>query len=270
MATTADKSEEQSEDKPVTEEDLRSDKYGEEGVESESSDESSETEASESESEEEADGEDEEQIQDNAEEEEQSESTTFTKKFPQYQGETPEEYAKNLEKALENSTAEFHRLRQEQATKPKESEDETEAPPVPSDLASLFVKQEMDRKIVNDWKEFSPHYPQVSDAAEYDRFTKRVSVLSQTIMSEEGRLAEPRELYAAAAASLGWEKSTQVTDEDRLGDKLKESASVTKTNSSTKRTLKSKVTDEMIAFNRKLYPEKSDSEIRKELEEHVQ
>src|SRR4051812_36758314 len=116
----------QADDKPVTEDDLRALKQEETGVEVQTPDEPAETEQEESTSDEETEGSSDDQIETQAEEAEGQPEATFTKKFPQIKGDTPEEYALNLEAAYENSTAEALRLKK-QSPPPTESKTQEEA-----------------------------------------------------------------------------------------------------------------------------------------------
>jgi hypothetical protein len=69
---------------------------------------------------------------------------------------------------------------------------------------------------------------------------------------------------------LGWEPADKVSDKEKLSMALKDSASVTKTSSASAKTpTKSKVTDQMVAVNRAMYPGKTDAQIREELEPYV-
>lgn len=249
-------------DKAVTEDDLRALKYPKDGVEPEKEDEPSEGTEEETPPEEPVEPE-EDQIPD-APEEEPEKEPQFVKQFPNIKGDTPEEYAKNLEKAYENSTAEFQRLRTEVP------EDKPEGEPIEtSNVAELYAKQKMDEEIQTAWSDFSKKYSQaVPGTPEYTQFTNEVSILSNTILQSQKRLASPQELYQKAAVILGWEPSVP-TEGDKLKIALKDSASSSKTPQSAKKKSQSKVTDSMISVNRKMYPGKSDAEIREELEPYI-
>lgn len=266
-------------DKPVTEDDLRSLKYPEEDVETpQGEDEPAEGDDSEEEAEEPVADEDEspEDAEQNVEEETQQ---TFVKEFPNIKGDTPEEYAKNLEIAYQNSTAEAMRLKNELQPAPP-AIPETPEPPVAeepqqqqsiTDPTSLFVKQQMDREIDKAYSDFRKEYSQVEDMGNYQQFTRTVATVSKTIFETEGRLVDPREAYDAAAAILKWEKTSVPTDKEKLGMALKQNGAASKSTSASagKQVTRSKVTDEMIKANQKMYPGKSVEEIRKELEPYV-
>lgn len=251
-------------DKPVTEDDLRDLKYGNQDVEvADAIDETPETEEVEEEPEE---TEGEIGKTDDTEGEEKPEPT-FTKEFPNIKGDTPEEYAKNLEIAYQNSTAEAMRLKQQPPpdTSVDKPDDSTTTTP---DITSLYAKQQMDKEINEAWGKFTKQYSQTTDKTEYAKFTQTVSQLSNTIYESEDRLASPDELYRKAAVILDWTPEAP-TPEDKLKMAVKDGAASTKSSNVAKPTQKSKVTDAMLAANRKMYPGKSDAEIREELEPYL-
>jgi hypothetical protein len=272
MATNADGSV-VDDDKEVTAEDLRDLKYGDTGVET--SDKADETDTTEEETDDEDSketGDDNETNSDSEadETEEDSDDSQFVKKFPNIKGETLEDYARSLEAAYDNSTAEFQRLRQSK-TEVKETgkPEDKDTKASPADPVSLYIKQKMDEEIVAAYSDFSKVYSQVNDAGEYARFTQKVDTLQKLALAE-GRISPPKELYNDAAAALHWEAGNKVDSKDKLGIALKNKAAVTKTTSATKKASRSKVTDAMVAANRLMYPEKTDAQIREELEPYVQ
>lgn len=230
------------------------------------------TEAEESEDESEETSEEEGKTDDSQEEETEDsesesdeESSEFVKEFPNIKGDTLEDYTRELERTLQLSNTEGKRLSDELKKKSDTEEPEIDI----SDPVSLFMKQKMDEEITQAFTDFSKHFPQVTDANEYNKFTQEVSTLSQTILNSQKRLASPKELYSKAAVILGWEPQDSVSGKDKLNVALKDKAAISKTSSATKKSSKSKVTDQMIAFNRMIYPNKSDAEIREELEPYV-
>lgn len=268
MATNADDA--------VTDEDLKNLKYGKDGVEdSNESDEptdadddttqdDAETQDFEDESQEESEETGEE------EEEEQSDDPAFTKKFQNIKGDTPEEYAKNLELAYENSTAEYHKLRDQYIT-PKKEDDESETTEQ-QDIVTTFVKSELDKRIQADYAAFKKDYSQVDDPVQYDAFIKTVGQFRDVIMTSEQRLPEPAELYTKAAAALGWQKQEPLDKNDKVAMAVRDGAAMSKTGgTSAKPTPKSKVTPQHIAAYRAVNPSdsRSDADIRKELEPHI-
>ena len=244
----------------VTDEDFKKLK-GEDEVESsdEETDDTSDTEESEEESEEtsEEDG----QTDDQAEEE-SDEEASFVKEFPNIKGDTLEEYLKNVEVAYRNSTSEALRLKKLTDEKPEDDKIDT------SDPIALFMKQKMDDEINTAFDDFKKEYSQVSDDAEYGKFVSTVSVLSNTILQSEKRLASPKELYSKTAVILGWDPQSSVDGKEKLGTALKNSAATSKISTSpTKPKPKSKVSEAEIEIAKQMWAsDKSDAEIRKELE----
>lgn len=275
MAETNSTKEVVDDDKAVTEADLRDLKYSTDDVEtSDEADEASEGEENEDDTEEA--GEEEDNTDDSQEEdtddsdETETDSSDFVKEFKNIKGDTPEEYARNLEEAYKNSTAEALRLKN-LADAPKDSEVGTLDEVDISDPVSLYMKQKMNEDITAQFSDFSKRFPQVQDTSKYSDFTREVSTLSQTILSSQKRLASPKELYEKAAIILGWTpEDAPPTSKDKLNIALKDTAATSKTTSAGKKGApKSKVTDQMLAANRLMYPGKTDAEIREELEPYI-
>lgn len=251
--------------KEVTEDDLRDLKYG--NGEVETSEEADETDESEDDTNDESEEAGEEAESDQAEEE--AEAPKFVKKFPYIKGDTPEEYAQNLEAAYDNSTAEFKRLRDAQVDTTDKADKEEE---VDLDPNALYIKQLRDTEITTAFSEITKHYPQVNDQTEYAKFVNTVGVLSNTILQSEKRLAPPKELYSKAAVILGWEPEGKVDDKDKLGNALKNQAAESKNPVTAKpKSKQSKVTDKQVAIARVTWarPGMTDTEIREELEAYV-
>lgn len=250
--------------KPVTEEDLAKDKLALEVEEAKASDETTTEETSEESEETSAeDG----QTDDQAQEGEAEAEPTFVKQVPSIAGDTEEEYLKNLETAYQASTTEALRLKgiADQTQNVQAETDEVDL----SDPLRLYAKQQMDKDIQTAFTTFSKEYSQVNDPAEYNKFTTEVSALSQTIMSSQRRLASPDELYSKAAVILGWERQTAPDSKEKLGMAVKGQGATSKTTSATSTAPKSKVTAEMVAINQQMYPDKTEAQIREELEPYV-
>jgi hypothetical protein len=262
-------------DKEVTEDDLRSLKYPDAEVEpSQEEDESAEDTEDEAEDSEDT-GDDSNAESEDDEQSDSSEEPSFVKKFPNIKGDTPEEYARNVEIAYEQSTAEALRLKgiaEAPSTAPEIGKPDVEDKPSVSSPLELYAQQKLDSEIAEAYAKFSKDYPQVTDPVDYNRFTVEVATLSNTIYQSQKRLASPDELYTKAAIILGWEKDSSPSNKEKLAMAVKNSAASSKPASASgaKGSSKSKVTDEMIRVNRAMYPGKSDSDIRKELEPYVQ
>lgn len=200
------------------------------------------------------------------------EEAGFVKELPNIKGESVEEYARSLEKAYQASTTEALRLKSIVDSKPEARVgDDDQSAPAPTDPVSLYVKQKMDEEISKAFSDFQKVYPQaVPGTPEYNQFVAEVQTFSQTILTSQKRLAPPSELYRKAAVSLGWEPNGKMDDGDKLKVALKSSAGSARIASSGAASAKkSKVTDKMIAVNKLMYPDKTDAQIREELEPYV-
>lgn len=280
-------------DREVTEEDLRKLKYPDAGVEQPEKDADEPADGDEdanSDDTEEKGDEDKESDSDDSEDSNEDDDDTFIKEFPKFKGDTVEEYTRNLEQGYKNSSDEAIRLASENTTLKTENEtlraqitsgkpaddskpnadvnDGKQAPKSPSDL---WIQQKIDAEIATAWGDFSKDYTQVDDATEYGKFEKTVQQLATTILHTEGRMAPANELYPKAAAALGWEKQSAPSQKEKLKMALKSGAAISRTGSpSPKKAPKSKVTDAMVQTNMRMYPGKTEKEIREELEEYVQ
>lgn len=287
MATNADQPDANAstvadDDKPVTEEDLRSLKYDESEVEPPQEEDETDEEVSDDESDDETAEDDGQTTETPDEEEDQPEEEDdqpqqFVKEFTNLKGDTPEEYARSLEIALNNSTSEAMRLKSivdSTTSGAPKTEPDTEEEPVDLDNidpVNLYAKQQMDKDISKAYSAFRKDYSQVEDFDNYQKFTKTVGILSRAILESEGRLAAPDELYSMAATTLKWQKTSEPSEKEKLGMTLKNTSASSRTTTSpgSKPPVKSKVTQAMIDANKKMYPGKTDDEIRKELEPYI-
>ena len=207
------------------------------------------------------------------EQESDEDSSEFVKEFPNIKGDTLEDYTRELERTLQLSNTEGKRLSDELKKQERSREslrEGLEEDTGPVDPRLLYLDQLLNKDIQNAFDTFKKSFPQVNDPTEYDKFQTEVSVLSKYFIDTQKRAAPASELYSKAAVILGWEPQDSPPDgKERLGTALKDRAAVSKTVSATKKPSKSKVTDQMIAVNRLLYPDKTDSEIREELEPYV-
>lgn len=286
MATNADEQGADNTDQDA-EDILRSSKYPKDEVET-SKEEDETSDGEETEEDTEADGEDDGQTDDEAEgdkdseekskEEDSEDEDLFVKKFPNIKGENLPEYTKTLEEAYDNSTSEAMKWkkRAEEAeaklgSDDKDSDKEEQGSEDATDPLKMWAQQNLDKEVSEAYDDFVKIYPQATEEANYEKFKEEVATLSQTILTRQKRLASPRELYTKAAVILGWKPTeTQPTKGERLKSALKDGAAIPKTTSGTKKRPKSNVTDGQIAVYRKMNPNdnKSDADIRKELEEY--
>lgn len=188
----------------------------------------------------------------------------------------PAESEKDLEwykKAYENSTTEALRLKGEldKAT-PVSEPPVIQAPADPANLDpdKLYLEHLRTKDIATVWTKLVGEYPQLADPQgdTYKRFVQRSTIMGKTILEDEKRYVEPSELYPMVISSLGLNKGD---DQEKLAAALKDGAASPRTSSgSPSQGTQSKVTDAMMAMNRKMYPNKTDAEIREELEPYVQ
>lgn len=203
----------------------------------------------------------------------------FVKEFDYIKGDTPEEYAKNLEAAYKNSSSEALRLKDRvtELEAPKTTppaDDQTPigevppATPTPKSPTDLYVQQKLDEEIQSAFAVVQKDFPQVNDPAEYAKFTREVQTFSRTILDTQGRLASPGELYGKAAISLGWEKNdAPPTEDEKLKMALKGSAGSGRPSASgtPPKAPAPKISEAEMVVNRKMYPGKTDKEIIDEL-----
>lgn len=265
--------EEKSEDKPVTDADIAALK--EKSLEVEDSKESDETEDEAVDDKQSEDEAEDVEVEDKPDQNVDDSKEGFKKKFDNIKGETPDEYASNLEVAYDNSTSEalkWKKMYEDALPTIKQAQAATgdaDTPPI-LDPALAYAKQKMDEEMNHDIEDFAKNYSQIRDPEQYARLEKKVGILTKAIQEEEGRIPPMREVLSDAATLLKWEPDTK---KDELGIKLKDSAAGTKINSSAKPATKSKVTPDQIKAARNInplaYQNKSDAEIAKELEPYV-
>lgn len=258
---------------------LRKAKYPEEEVEtSKEEDETTKVDTPDEETEE--DGEEEQNSESQDEDSEETDTTEsdeeasdFVKEFPNIKGDSPEEYARNLEIAYKNSTAEALRQKALAEANTQDTDvdiGETDLDSGPVDPRLLYLDTVIEREIQESYKTFSKSYPQTQDPQEYAKFQDEAHKLSQYIVQTQKRVAPASELYSKVAAILGWKPETVEPDsKDKLNAALKDRASTSKTTSASKPKSTSKVTDSEVAVAKQMggwTDGKSDAEIRKELE----
>lgn len=167
-------------------------------------------------------------------------------------------------KAYEESTKEALRLKALADNPPPPV---IETPKTDLTASELYIKQKQDEEIATAFADVTEKYPQVKDPEEYKKFTDMANTFGKTILDAQGRLATPAELYSKTVIALGWTDDSK----EKLGAALKDGAGSPRISSGAGQGPQtSKVTDAMILANRKMYPGKTDAEIREELEPHVQ
>lgn len=218
------------------------------------------------------------------ESESETETTeTLTKPFPWLKGETPDEWAKELAAAYENSTNEALRLKKQLddgsitveeakkiiATGKQESTATTQGAPaldLDSHPAIQYMKSLEQREMVSAFDAFAKEYPQAREPDDFARFEKAASGASQAFTSVNGRAPTYPELFDATASLLKWQPAK---DGARRDAAIKESASSQSSTSSTNPIKKTKLTEAQIAVAKRLFPNQSDEEIVKGLAQYV-
>jgi hypothetical protein len=194
-----------------------------------------------------------------AEPETEIETPTFTKKFQNLKGDTPQDYAKELETAYENSTTEALRwktIAEEGARLVEEAKRvvagqpaaATQTTPTDPNLLAIdsnpdvqYAKTLRERDMISAFEKFKKSYPQVTEEAEFNKFTKASDGLYRALEVSTGRKPTYAELYDGIAGALHWQP---VDKTDKKDNAIKESLSSSQTVSSTQPTSKqSKVSD---------------------------
>lgn len=266
-------------DKPVTEDDLRALKYPDEDVDPPKEEDEPSEDDEPADDPDEPDDEPDDPVDEPAADEPDNpdEPAAFVKEFPNIKGDTPEEYAKNLEISYRNSTGEALRLKDEldknqpaPPVAPPTQPPAEGASPAPKSAAELYADKQLNKEITAAYDVVKENYPQVSEPDKYAQFTAKVAVFSRTILETENRLADPSELYDMATTSLGWKKKDDdapLDDKDKLAMAAKDSAASSKTTSgpTPPKPKTPKVSEAQLKLNRKMYPGKTDKEIIEEL-----
>lgn len=167
--------------------------------------------------------------------------------------------------AYENSTTEALRLKAELDKKVETLPEVTPTGEVPTP-EQLYIRQKQNEEITAAFSEVSAKYPQLKDKATYDKFVEQANVLGRVIVETDKRFPSPKELYDKTVVILG----LQPDNSEALGAAIKTGAETPRTSSGPAAIpQKSKVTEEMITMNLKMYPKKSRQEIIEELEPHI-
>lgn len=172
--------------------------------------------------------------------------------------------------AYDNSTTEALRLKKENDEFKANQTPPPTVEPAGEELTpdQLYIRQKRDEEISTAFSKIQKNYPQVQDKPEYDKFKVMAATVGKNIVDAEKRLPSPTEVYDKTVILLGWTKDDS---KEQLGAALKDGAASPRTSSGAPTpSSTSKVTDAMIVANRKMYPDKSDAEIREELEPHIQ
>lgn len=212
----------------------------------------------------------------------EEEAPTFTKQFQNLKGDNWEEYGPELEKAYQNSTSEALKMKKELednaaiVARAKALVDDG-AKATPEDKAQFdintlpeiqMLRAEQQSKMVEAFDTFAKTYPQAKDTDGFDQFQKASAGASQAFVAAYGRVPTYPELFEATANLLKWQPSDKNARKDAA---LKEAGSEgNTTNSAPKQSPKTNVTEAQLAAAKRFFPNKSDSELVKELSETLQ
>lgn len=147
---------------------------------------------------------------------------------------------------------------------------ETPVAPVATDEVltpeQLYIRQKQNEEINEAFSEITAKYPTLKEKETYDKFTAEANLVGRVIVESEKRYPSPKELYEKTAVILG----LQPDNSEALSAAVKDSGAATRTSSGTAAIPpQSKVTEDMIAMNLKMFPGKSRQEIIEELEPHI-
>lgn len=186
--------------------------------------------------------------------------TTLTKE--------PEHDLDWYKKAYEESTKEGLRLKGELDKKVELPPPEVLTPPADKVLTpeQLYIRQKQNEEITEAFSEITVKYPTLKEKDVYDKFTAEANLVGRVIVESEKRYPSPKELYEKTAVILGLSPDNS----EAVGAALKDNAATPKTSSApASPSPATKVTEDMISTNLKMYPNKTRQEIIEELEPHI-
>lgn len=179
--------------------------------------------------------EDENQTEESDETEESSEEPDseeeFVKAFEDIEGDTPEEYMRNLEEKYKNSSEEGRRLSGENKKLKKENEDyvkryatgemfgrelrSTDENTDTDDYVRTYVSQEMGRQATQDYTEFKHHSELESDPALKKNVMSKGAAYAQAIFETEGRIAGMGEVLRVGYAAVKGDDVSEVSQDPK-------------------------------------------------------
>jgi hypothetical protein len=202
------------------------------------------------------------------------EPSEFIKRFPQFKGETLEDYTQRLEDAYTKSTDEGKRLFDEVETLKSErldqiantaTEDAGEAQTTDESFGDRYARSEVRKRNRQSFDTFVEDHSELqTDPALAERMKHKVTLLVKTAFEEEGEVPDMDELLRGAWAMLA---PTGTDIETR--NELKERTGMSKTSGVKKRDKISKISPEQIATAKRMYPNKSDKELATLLAKYV-
>ena len=202
--------------------------------------------------------------QDQSKKENESEDDDeFEKRYPQFKGESLEEYTQRLEEAYEKSTTEGKRLADEneglKTDKLKVIANETDdddSEEVVDSFGDRFARTQVRKDNRQAFDSFVENHAELTtDPALTQRLKGKVATLAKSVV-DEGEIPDMGELLRGAWAMLNVPSSD--TDVDNA---VKEQTGSSKTSSAKKRSKNSQFTPAQIATAKKMYPGKSEKDI---------
>ena len=174
---------------------------------------------------------------------EKSDEAKFDKRYTQLKGDTPEEYAKSLEEAYNNSSAEAVKLNRELGElKSKvgniliaaeknpelakqlglsEGETSTTKPDAAKSTAESYAEQIMNERMETEYKEFTTEHPEVdTDETIRTELLAEVGVQADAYKARTGKIISMKDALSRAWKVLGYDDNTK----EDLAVKVKEQA----------------------------------------------
>ena len=179
--------------------------------------------------EEDQDEETEDESDESDDEDEDEESESFNKRLTQFKGDTPTEYAKNLENGYLETSKEGVRLAKENkelkasvdrinqliATNPEFAEaindnSKAEIPQIPNDPAIAWAQAERDKQWKKEYENFTDRHPEIeTDPVLADALNTQLQVVREVIAKTEVRLVGMEEGLTKAWKLLGKDDSEE-------------------------------------------------------------
>lgn len=199
----------------------------------------------------------------------EEEEAKFEKRFSQIQGETPEEYIKNLEEAYRQSSTEGQRLAQERKENQKfrdqiaaavakdpslasalEAATGEGAPAPYVDPALAYAREEMNKTFEREYREFTDVHPEmISDESLRQEVLDELQILAD-VYDKKGKRLGMAEGLKKAWASLGHDAGDK---KEKVMTEAKTQAAQPKAQAKPKAKIeKPQFTDEQIAFAKKM------------------
>lgn len=217
---------------------------------------------------------DEDDTEDDSDKKDDTEDGKFEKRYTQLKGDTPEEYAKSLEEAYNNSSAEGVRLGKEMkdlkskvagiiAAAEKDpalakqlgltSEDgqPQSDPTAPKSPAETYAEQLMNERMEQEYKDFTKLHPEIdTDATMSENLLAEVGAQSAAYNQRTGKIISMAEALSRSWKVLGYDDNSK----ENLAVKAKETASQgTARGTSTKKSgTKTEVSDKALEYAKKM------------------